>query len=407
MIRSIFKRLLKGRGRRNVLLLELLLSFLAFFLILAFVLRLLDNERQPMGFAYQNLYKVSVEHLAEVEGMKTEDRLESLRNYLRHYPGVETYAESMSSFYFQKGYLVMSSPLTYKETSLPNDQVHQFLADDDFQEAMQIRMLEGRWFNETDNASPHRPVVLSESLKNRLFGENSPLGEQLGYSDYTVVVVGVYRDFKHKGDFTQIEPTLILRQVNLENLPYETYWGMNGSYCGPTNILRARGDVPPGFAAELTREVATNFPGMEVSFSPMEKLREQYIRKTWLPLVLVFSVVLALFLNVLFGLFGVLWYNISMRRSEIGLRMAVGASKRHIQTQFLLEMLVLTTLALVPGLILAAQAPLLHLFDIHTAVYLLAMVLAALLIYLLVTLCVLLPSTQAARIRPALALHDE
>jgi putative ABC transport system permease protein len=53
------------------------------------------------------------------------------------------------------------------------------------------------------------------------------------------------------------------------------------------------------------------------------------------------------------------------------------------------------------------QFPLLNVFDLQAGVYLTAMGIAALIIYLIVTLCALFPSRQAALIQPATALHEE
>jgi putative ABC transport system permease protein len=70
-------------------------------------------------------------------------------------------------------------------------------------------------------------------------------------------------------------------------------------------------------------------------------------------------------------------------------------------------MLVLATLGVVPGLVIAVQFPLLKAFGVEAKVYVLAMLAAALLIYILVVLCALLPSAQAAKIQLAMALHEE
>ena len=56
-----------------------------------------------------------------------------------------------------------------------------------------------------------------------------------------------------------------------------------------------------------------------------------------------------LIINVALGLFGVLWYNINLRKSEIGLRRAVGASGNAVSKQLVGEALVLATFALIIG----------------------------------------------------------
>jgi putative ABC transport system permease protein len=285
--------------------------------------------------------------------------------------------------------------------------VNQMLADDDFASTVGLEIVEGRWFEPGDNAVANRPVVLSRKLKSILFDNGNALGEIIDYCGQQCMVVGICRDFKHKGDYTRSEPTLILRNVNVEDLPYETWMCMYGNYCGQSVFIKTTGNLPEDFEPEMIRQVAGRFQGIVLTLTPLTEIHDKYVRKTWLPLVAIFLVILALFLNVVFGMFGVLWYNISLRRSEIGLRMAVGANRGHIYRQFIAEMVVLTTASVVPGIIIAAQAPLLDLFGIGTPVYIISMFLAALLIFLLVTGSVLMPSYRATRILPANALHEE
>ncbi len=114
-----------------------------------------------------------------------------------------------------------------------------------------------------------------------------------------------------------------------------------------------------------------------------------------------------LIINVALGLFGVLWYNINKRRSEIGLRRAVGASGNSISKQLVGEALVLSTISLLIGSFFAIQFPLMNVFDLATSTYLIAWMLALAFIYVLVIICALYPGRQAAAIYPAVALHEE
>jgi putative ABC transport system permease protein len=112
--------------------------------------------------------------------------------------------------------------------------------------------------------------------------------------------------------------------------------------------------------------------------------------------------------NVALGMFGVLWYSINRRRAEIALRRALGAGRRGISWQILGEALVLATIALMAGLFIAMQVPLLGLYSAIGAFdYTIAMVLSAVAIYILVFICALYPSRLAMRIVPAQALRDE
>ena len=91
----------------------------------------------------------------------------------------------------------------------------------------------------------------------------------------------------------------------------------------------------------------------------------------------------------------------------MSLLVAVGATGPGISRQFVAETLVLTSLAVAPGLLLAVQFPLLGVFGQPLAVYAVGMGLAAALVYGFAVVCAVQPSWQAARIRPAVALREE
>jgi putative ABC transport system permease protein len=142
----------------------------------------------------------------------------------------------------------------------------------------------------------------------------------------------------------------------------------------------------------------------------IEHLSEKRVTKnklTLVPMIILLVVGGFLIINVALGLFGVLWYNINKRRSEIGLRRAVGASGNNVTGQLIGEALVLSTLSLILGSFFAIQFPLLNVFDLSSGVYLTALFLSIVFIYLLVIICALYPGRQAAAIYPAVALHEE
>ena len=105
-----------------------------------------------------------------------------------------------------------------------------------------------------------------------------------------------------------------------------------------------------------------------------------------------------LLLNVALGLFGALWQTIGQRRTEIGLRRAVGATSTGISGQFVAETLVITTLAVGLGVLVAAQFPLLGVFGLPAAVFGVGLVLAVVLVYAFAAVCVVQPSWLAAGI---------
>jgi putative ABC transport system permease protein len=125
------------------------------------------------------------------------------------------------------------------------------------------------------------------------------------------------------------------------------------------------------------------------------------------PLTVIFIVCGFLIANVVLGLFGVLFQNISRRKGEIGVRRAMGATKGNILSHFIGEMIVLATFAVALGVFFAVQFPILNIFDVSTSVYVSGIAIAIVAVYGLVFLCSWFPSLQAAKIYPAMALHED
>ena len=85
----------------------------------------------------------------------------------------------------------------------------------------------------------------------------------------------------------------------------------------------------------------------------------------------------------------------------------MGATKALITSQFIGEVVVIATFALIIGCFFAIQFPLMNMFDLENEVYMKAMITAILMIYLLVILCAFYPSWKASKIHPAIALHAD
>jgi putative ABC transport system permease protein len=114
-----------------------------------------------------------------------------------------------------------------------------------------------------------------------------------------------------------------------------------------------------------------------------------------------------LIVNVMMGLFGILFQNIQRRKGEIGIRRALGATKNDILRHFVGETLVLTTFGVLLGVFFAIQFPIMRVFDVEASLYVVSILMAIVTIYVLVTICAFYPSKQASQIFPATALHED
>ena len=160
------------------------------------------------------------------------------------------------------------------------------------------------------------------------------------------------------------------------------------------------------FESKLYKFMATSTRGA-VEIQHVSEMRDSKNNETIMPMIIFIIVASFLIINVALGLFGVLWYNINKRKGEIGLRRAIGASGNSVSAQLVSESMILATMSLIVGCFFAIQFPLLNVYNIEASVYLIAMLLSILFIYILVFACSLYPGKQAAGIHPAIALHEE
>lgn len=406
MNRFIQNIIRKDSRKQKLLILELFVSFIALFIILLFTISCINNAQNPLGFNYKRVNLIGFQ-VPNDEYEVIDKNLKEIYKYLNIHPDIEAQGILSSSFFFQSGYRNPFNDLKYKKDVISAGKITSMLADDNVRKILDIKMIDGRWFSKEDNASKNRPCIISTSLKEMLMGKNNAIGEKIEYCEQQCIVVGVCSDFKHKGEYSDYENIIIVRNTQEESVQYETWDCMSGSNCGNNNLVKFSKNAPLSIQEEIIKSVYSKYPGYSIKFDSLEKKHNSYLQRTWIPLISIFCVVLFLFINVLFGLFGISWYKTSQRKSEIGLRMAIGATRRKIYWQFVNEMLIITTLGVIPGVIVAAQFPLLNILEVTSGVFVISILSAAIVVYLLVVLCAIIPSARAAKIQPAIALREE
>jgi putative ABC transport system permease protein len=384
MIRHLFKLIWNKKKAHSLLLVEIWASFLVLFGLTSLLVYNVRNYREPLGFEYQNAWAISLK--SNEDTTELAQKIEMVLQRVKAYPEVESASRMSSNFPFSQS--SRNNGIDYNKKHVLAD---FFVTDENYAKTMVMPVVEGRWYRSADSVGKYTPVVINRKLKEELFGDEKPVGKIISER---FKVTGVVNTFKSKGEFMVDKPALF------ELVDAKSPWN---------DLLMVR--VKPGtdavFEAKMVKAITTMVAGWSVEVDHLTDSRKTTHNLTLVPVIIFLIVSGFLLINVALGLFGILNLSIAKRRGEIGLRRALGATGSGISTQFIGEIWVLATFALLIGLLFAMQFPLMNVFDLEAGIYLTSIAVSVVVIYGIVTLCALFPSRQAARIQPAVALHEE
>ena len=256
-------------------------------------------------------------------------------------------------------------------------------------EALGIPLLEGRDFRfDDDGKTPY--AIISRAMAQHYFPGRSAIGGVLQFDGRTTryEVIGVVGDSKYL-DLTTAPP---------RTMYMSTLQGPN-----PVSQYVVRTAVAPESVANEARRIAAEVaPGARVDrvATLADQVDSSIVRERLVAqLANLFGALGALIAAI--GLYGLLAYNVARRTSEIGLRMALGATQGNVLRLILRHALVLTLIGVAIGAGVASQAPGLPASVAMPAVIGAAVMLAIALVAAYV------PARRASRIEPLSALRCE
>ncbi len=264
-------------------------------------------------------------------------------------------------------------------------------------------ILAGRDFNVHDTKESPDVAIINQAMAKKFFAGSNPIGKfyrtegsKPGEMTSTEVV-GLVKDAKY-GELREVaHPTAYVPMSQ----DYEP-WG--------SNIFEIR---TVGAATNLISPVKASFErsnrNLNLEFSTLAvQVNESLSRERLLATLSGFFGVLALLLAAM-GLYGVMSYNVARRRSEIGIRMALGAQQKAILWMVLREVLVLTAGGVALGFLAAAATTRL----IRSMLYEISpndpgtLAIAGAVLLAAAALAGYLPARRAARLDPMTTLREE
>jgi predicted permease len=232
-----------------------------------------------------------------------------------------------------------------------------FEANPGYFRAMQIPLLKGRNLTEQDDARAQWVVVVSESMARKHFPGEEPIGNMLqvefsagGLSvleDQPRQIVGVMGDVRHWGLYGDPPPTLYV--PHLQHI-WVSPSGISLYHLSRTFFIRT--STNPMILASSLRQVVAQVDRDQPVFDimPMEQSLSDWVgyQRFYMQLFGIFAS-LAVFLAVI-GIYGVMSYSVARRTHEIGIRVAIGASRGRVLLLVLRQALVLTLAGVAIGI---------------------------------------------------------
>jgi putative ABC transport system permease protein len=397
MFRHMLKLIWKRKSRNVMLTLEILIAFLVVFAIAGFAMRNYQLYRMPLGLQGTDAW--SVRFRAGNEEKIDPAVLDNVKRAVKALPEVEhvTFA-SFAPF---------SRATWTTDVELPDGSrradTNLMIVGDEFQNIAQPHLVEGRWFDASDDGKDGTAVVINRRLAKSLFPDGSAIGKSYLSGSATdkdrskYVVTGVVDEFRPRGEF-MAPVNYFVERATLESIGRQR-----------VILLKVKPGTPRDFEAKLVRQLQQVRGDWSYEVATLDEQRDGMIRTEMIPLVILSVIAAFLLLMVAFGLFGVLWQNTTRRIPEIGLRRALGADAGQIYRQIIAEQMLLSTIAMGIALFLLVQLPITGALGetMNWTVFLTATTLSMAVIYLISLLCSLYPGWRASRLSPTEALHYE
>ena len=320
---------------------------------------------------------------------------------LRAIPGVRSASSSNNTPISGSGWNEDIQVEGYTAKSQRDSLVWLYQVSPRFFETLGIPLIAGRDFDRRDTLSAPKVSIVSQSMAKKFFGATNPIGKTYRTTYPTpgppVEIIGVVGDVKYD-NLREETRAIVYLGAGQEEQPY------------PSATFEVRG---AGSAADLIPSVKSVLeqvnPDITLQFRTLsEQVAESLTRERLLATLSGFFGALALLLATI-GLYGVMSYNVARRRSEIGIRMALGAAEARVLRMVLSEVALLVGVGLLAGLGAALAATrLIATFVWGVTVrdpFTLAM--AAVLLGAVALLAGYLPARRASRLDPMAALREE
>lgn len=419
MIKLILKQIWNERRSNSWLWAELLVVFVALWYIIDWTYVYAHTYFQPLGFNIENTYELSFDELtpksasyipAEQKTSTDGEDFLSVVERLRHHPDIEYVSVSNNSYPYNGS----NSGITLRQDSMSINWLFRSCTPDFFN-VFQYQNVDGSGSQSLADVFDEQTIIVPSNFWNKRYPEGKNLLGQAFYKKNDSItqyrVVAITQPVRY-GDYLPTNNAIYAAAY----LGEKDFADMKGSSYSYSEIcIRTRPGTSPDFAEQLIKDAPRlynvgncyiqniqSFDDIRYSFQ-LDDVNTMKKRG---------FIMLFLLVNIFLGIIGTFWYRTQQRRSELGLRVALGSSLRRLTHLLVTEGMLLLFLAAVPALIICyniGNAGISDAWQIDWGIarFVPGALLTLLVMVLMIVVGIWYPAWKATKIQPAEVLHDE
>ena len=221
-----------------------------------------------------------------------------------------------------------------------------------YQAIRRLVILRGRYFDAADMQMRSKVSLITTQLADRIFGQENPVGRSMRMGELMFTVIGVFRERVETFGLSDIQENSVLIPFSL----MKYYTGIE--VVRLLDVQAARAEDVPSVERQLGQLLRSRHPAeaeykVQTLTAILSAARNISLALT---IVLIIIAFIALVISGV-GIMNIMLVTVTERTREIGIRKAIGAARREIMYQFLIESFMISGGGAVVGILIGIAVP--------------------------------------------------